>query len=88
MEETLSVSEFKAKCLDLFKRLSDHSLAKVTVTRRGKPVAVVTAPVSVKSDSRALHGFMAGSVHIPEGMDLTAPIFEGEWEAEVGRLPE
>ena len=83
MELTISATEFKAKCLDIFTRLSDHRLTKVTVTRRGKPVAAVTAPVS---DGGDIYGFMAGSVIMPPGLDLTAPIFEAEIEAESGRL--
>jgi len=36
--------------------------------------------------ARAVHGSMAGSVKIPPGFDLTAPIFEGEIDAELGIL--
>ena len=45
-ELTINVTEFKAKCLDLFDRLNDGRLSKVTVTRRGKPVAVATPAAS------------------------------------------
>ncbi len=86
MEETLSVSEFKAKCLDLFDRLSKNRLRKVTVTRHGKPVAVVTAPASPETEARAVHGSMAGMVTIPPGFDLTAPVIDEEFGAGHGLL--
>lgn len=86
MEETLSVSEFKAKCLDIFKRLDDRRLAKVTVTRRGKPVAFVTSQTAQDDWVAELQGAMRGSVIIPDGFDLTAPVFEGEMDAERGIL--
>jgi antitoxin (DNA-binding transcriptional repressor) of toxin-antitoxin stability system len=85
-EEVLTVTEFKARCLEFFDRLSSHRLQKVTVTRRGKPVAVVSPPATQEADLRALHGSMAGSVIIPPGFDLTAPVFDGELDAEKGIL--
>ncbi len=86
MEETLSVSEFKAKCLDLFDRLSKNRLHKVTVTRHGKPVAVVTAPMAREAEARAVHGSMAGMVVLPAGFDLTASAIDEEFDAARGIL--
>jgi hypothetical protein len=86
MDETLSVSEFKAKCLDLFDKLSKNRLRKVTVTRHGKPVAIVTAPISPEAEARSVHGSMAGMVTIPPGFDLTAPVIEDEFDAAHGSL--
>lgn len=85
-ELTLSVSEFKAKCLDILKRLGEHRLSRVTVTRRGKTVAVITPPQIDEATARAVIGSMAGSVHIPEGFDLTAPLPGMESDAEAGLL--
>lgn len=85
-ELTISASEFKAKCLDILKRLGEHRLRKVTVTRRGKPVAVITPPDLSRADLLAAFGSMAGTVHIPDGFDLTAPIFADEVDAEDGIL--
>jgi prevent-host-death family protein len=86
MELTISASEFKAKCLDILKRLGEHRLARVTVTRRGKPVAVMTPLDIDEASARAVFGSMAGSVRIAPGVDLTEPVFEGEIEAEKGIL--
>jgi prevent-host-death family protein len=86
MELVMSASEFKAKCLDVLKRLRDHRISRVTVTHRGKPVAVV-GPVSSAVDSdwvSELRRDMKGSVRIAEGVDLTEPIFDGEIEADQG----
>lgn len=88
MEETLSVSEFKAKCLDLFDRLSKNRLRKVTVTRHGTPVAIVTAPIGAEAEARAVHGSMAGMVTVPPGFDLTAPVIDEEFSAARGVLHE
>ena len=84
MEETISVSEFKAKCLGIFQRLADHRLAKVTVTRRGRPVAVLTPPETDEAQARAVHGSMAGMAVVSPGVDLTKPVFEGVMDAELG----
>ncbi|MFM5893158.1 MAG: type II toxin-antitoxin system Phd/YefM family antitoxin [Novosphingobium sp.] len=86
LEETLSVTEFKAKCLQLFDRLEAKRLGKITVTRRGKPVAVVSGPLAAEDEARAVFGSMAGLTIIPDDVDLTAPVFDGEIVAEAGVL--
>ena len=85
-ELTVTATEFKAKCLDIFKRLGDHRLTRVTVTRRGKPVAVITPPQIDAATARAVVGSMAGSVWIDPDFDLTAPVFDDEMDAEKGIL--
>lgn len=84
MELTIAASEFKAKCLDVLRRLSEGRLTRVTITHRGTPVALLTPPPPTPEQARSLLGCMAGTVHIPDGLDLTEPVFEGEWEAERG----
>lgn len=86
MEETISVSDFKARCLDLLKRLGQRKLDRVTVTRHGTIVAVITPPPSDEDSVRAIHGFMAGSVVVPAGVDLTQPIVEDAFGAQEGIL--
>lgn len=76
-ELTLSVSEFKAKCLDIMKRLGEHRLRKVIVTRRGKPVAELTPPRPTAAGSLgSILGRMKGTVVVPPGLDLTKPAFD------------
>lgn len=43
-ELTISASAFKAQCLDIMSRIASHKLSRVTVTKRGKPVAVMGPP--------------------------------------------
>ena len=85
-EETLSVTDFKARCLDLMKRLAGGELARVTVTRRGKVVAVVTPPLTKEEAIRAVHGSMRDQTQIPDGLDLTAPVLDEPFDAEHGIL--
>ena len=76
----ISVSEFKAKCLQIFDALQKRKLRKVVVTRHGKPVGEITPP---KLELTPLHGAHRGSVVVAPGVDLTAPTFsEGEFEVE------
>jgi antitoxin (DNA-binding transcriptional repressor) of toxin-antitoxin stability system len=75
----ISASEFKAKCLGLFKDLEARRYRKVVITRRGKPIAELTPS---KRDVPDLFGCMKGSVVIPPGFDLTAPILADIPEAE------
>jgi antitoxin (DNA-binding transcriptional repressor) of toxin-antitoxin stability system len=86
MDETFTVTEFKARCLELFERLSDRRLGRVIVTKRGKPVAIVTPPTTEEAALRALHGSMAGMVVIPPGFDLTAPALDEPLDADKGDL--
>lgn len=84
--QTISASEFKAKCLDILDRLSDHRLDRVVVTKRGRPVAVLTPPEVEAKDVRQLYGFMRGTVLVPEEVDLTEPVLDEPFGAEEGEL--
>jgi hypothetical protein len=48
----LSASEFKARCLEIFKVLEARRLSRVLVTRRGRPVAELTSGVRIATRSR------------------------------------
>ena len=80
----ISATEFKAKCLRLFKDLEAHRYSKVVITRRGKPIAELAPRDREVPD---LFGCMKGSVNIPPGFDLTKPILEDIPEAESGKGP-
>jgi prevent-host-death family protein len=82
--QTISVSEFKARCLDILDRLGRGQLDRVVVTKRGKPVAVLTPPEAEPAAVRGLHGFMRDSVVLPEGLDLTAPVADEPFRAASG----
>jgi antitoxin (DNA-binding transcriptional repressor) of toxin-antitoxin stability system len=82
LTQTYSATEFKAKCLDILDQLAAHKVSRVTITKRGKVVAVLTPPGEPESAIRHLHGFMRGSVQIPPGFDLTAPVLDEPLSAE------
>jgi len=82
--ETISASEFKAKCLGILDRLAGHELDRVVVTKRGRAVAVLLPPETVAVQE--LYGSMRGSVVIPEGFDMTEPVLEEPFDAEAGIL--
>lgn len=83
---TINATEFKAKCLDILDRLGAHQLDRVVITKRGKPVAVLTPPETEAAAVRDIHGFMRGSVVMPAGIDLTAPVSEEPFMADSGLL--
>lgn len=83
---TITATEFKAKCLEILDQLGSHEIERLTITKRGKPVAVLTAPESREDAVRNLNGFMRGSVRGLEGIDLTAPILDEPLDAENGIL--
>jgi prevent-host-death family protein len=84
--QTISASEFKAKCLSLLDRLARRELDRVIITKRGKPVAIVEPPQQQADEVRNIHGFMRGSVIIADDVDLTAPVVDEPLTAEHGEL--
>jgi len=84
--ETISATEFKAKCLDILSRLSARKLNRVTITKHGRPVAILTPPDEATDAVRQIYGFMEGSVSGLENYDLTAPILDEPFLAENGEL--
>ena len=66
--ETLNASDFKAKCLDLLDQVNDGRIGRLVITKRGRPVAVLSPPAVTEA---AILGFletMRGSVDLPEGL--------------------
>ena len=84
--QTINATEFKAKCLGILDRLGKHQLDRVVITKRGKPVAVLSPPESEAAAVRDIHGFMRGSVVLPQGFDLTAPAIDEPFSADSGIL--
>jgi len=80
---TLSASAFKARCLELFKALEARKLARVVVTRRGRPVAELVPP---RAEPPSLWGRHRGSVTVASGVDLTEPVLDEPLDAELGIL--
>jgi hypothetical protein len=84
--QTISATEFKAKCLDILDQLGERRLTRVSVTKRGRVVAILTPPADEDAAIRRLHGFLRDSVVVPEGFDLTAPILDEPLIAERGAV--
>jgi prevent-host-death family protein len=84
--ETITATEFKAKCLNILDRLASHELKRVTITKRGQPVAVLTPPERQADAVRDIYGFMRGSVIIADDVDLTEPVLDEPFDAELGIL--
>lgn len=79
---TMPAGEFKAKCLAVLDEVKESGEA-VVVTKRGKPVARVTAfdEAIPREDPDSIFGFMRGMATIPEGVDLVSSEFSTEeWE--------
>ncbi len=84
--ETISATEFKARCLDILDRINRRELERVVVTKRGRVVAVLIPPEDEAAQVRQLHGFMRGTVVIPAATDLTEPTIDEPLLAEQGKL--
>lgn len=81
----ISVREFEANCLDLIDRVEARQIGSLEITKRGKVVAVLGPPPRPTIDPGMLHGFLKGTVLIPDGMDLTDPVLTEPLDAELGR---
>ncbi|MGH7024143.1 MAG: type II toxin-antitoxin system Phd/YefM family antitoxin [Caulobacteraceae bacterium] len=84
--QTFTATDFKARCLEILDRLAARKLTRVTVTKRGKVVAVLTPPDEAEDVAQRLYGFMEGSVIAPPGFDFTAPVLDEPLNAERGEL--
>ena len=77
-KETIPVSEFKARCLAVLRRVK-RTGRSVVVTRFGEPLAEIVPPRATPDDSPWL-GSMKGTARIVG--DIIAPASEiEEWEA-------
>ncbi|HZB39234.1 MAG TPA: type II toxin-antitoxin system prevent-host-death family antitoxin [Beijerinckiaceae bacterium] len=84
-QATMTASDFKARCLDVLDQLAARKLESVTITKRGRPVAVVRPPVA-QAELPSLYGCMQGTVTIPEGVDIDGPILAEPLDADDGIL--
>jgi hypothetical protein len=84
ISQTIGASDFKAGCLEIFDRLADRTLDRVTITKRGRVVGVLLPPDSEADAVRQLHGFMRGTVLVSPEIDLTEPVSTEAFAAEDG----
>jgi prevent-host-death family protein len=84
-EETIGAAEFKARCLEILDQVAARAVTRVTITKRGRPVAMLVPPHDEQDAVRRIHGFLRGSVVLPKEVDLTAPTLDEPFDAESGR---
>jgi antitoxin (DNA-binding transcriptional repressor) of toxin-antitoxin stability system len=77
----ISATTFKATCLEVLRSLERRTYARVIVTRRGKPIAELTAP---RTATPKLWGSLRGSIDVAPGVDLTKPVLAESLDAEQG----
>ena len=88
-QHTINATDFKARCLDMLDRVNSGEIDEIAITKRGKVVARLVPPPPALESVESVFGWMKGTVTIPEGFDLTAPVFEGLIDARDGDgLPE
>ena len=71
-QKIVQAGEFKAKCLELMDRVAESG-EPIVITKRGKPVAMLTA---VRDPSKAAAGFFKDRMRIVG--DILAPL-DIEW---------
>ncbi len=84
----ISATEFKAKCLELLDKVAGRKITRITITKHGRPVALLMPPASREEEALSLFGFMRGRVGAPAGFDFTAPVVDEPLHAQQGRLHE
>ena len=77
--KTVAAAEFKATCLRLIDEMNEDG-QPITITKRGRPVAVLTPVLEAPSGKKGIVGVMKGSVLRYD--DPFAPAIDpGEWDA-------
>lgn len=79
-DETIGVSEFKPRSLELIDRVASGKIARLVLTRRGRPVAAL---VPIGESPVELWGALRGLMEPVPSEDLTQPAGE-VWDAELG----
>lgn len=84
--DTMNASDFKTRCLDLLDQVNDGRIGRLVITKRGRPVAVLSPPTVTEAAIRGFLATMRGTVDLPEGVDLTEPALDEPLDAELGIL--
>jgi prevent-host-death family protein len=71
----IPANEFKAKCLGLMDQLATRQLTRIVVTKRGRPVAVLSPPPP-EEVAQGLFACLRGRIMAPADFDFTAPVLE------------
>jgi len=82
----IAASEFKAKCLELMDRLAARKITRIVVTKRGRPVAVLSPPPTPEEAAEGLFGCLKGRMVAPADFDFTEPVLDEPLDAAKGIL--
>lgn len=74
--ETVSISKFKATCLELLKKVQLTG-EPILVTKRGEPIAEIR-PAAMPTRRESWVGSMKGTVEVIG--DIVSPVAEDDWE--------
>lgn len=76
---SISVTEFKKRCLALLSDLQKRKIKAIRVTKHGKPLANIEPALEPAPE---LFGSMKGQVKIPPGLDIAEIDVEENWDVE------
>ena len=79
---SIDIADFVARWPEIVDEFGRGTTLGVDIIKDGHVVAVVRPPAA------SLHGYLRGAVRLPDGFDLTRPVFEDEVHAERGRIHE
>lgn len=81
MDNIITATQAKAEFLGLIDRVASGDSGPVTVTKHGKAkVMIVAIGEAVEPlNDKTFFGCMAGTVIIPEDLDLSAPVWGDDW---------
>lgn len=75
---TVATTAFKAQYAQILDGLHRREWDRVILTKRGVAVGALVPPIPEEVGIARLHGFLRGSVIIPDGVDLAEPALAGE----------
>jgi prevent-host-death family protein len=81
MTKTITATQAKAELLGLIDAVASGDSGPVTITKHGKAkVMLVPVPdARPPMTKEEFFGCMAGTVTIPDGFDLTEPVWGDDW---------
>lgn len=75
--ETIAISKFKATCLGLLQKIKTTGQPLI-VTKKGKPIALVSPPPPTAPEKKFYFGCMKGTAKILG--DIVSPLGTDDWE--------
>ena len=81
MSITINATQAKAELLSLIDRVANGESGPVTITKHGKAKVMLVPAVEAKPklERDTFFGWAAMSMHVPEEVDLTEPVWGDDW---------